>query len=91
MRSISIEDLHERTTELLETVRDQERSYVVHTGGTPIAFISPLRVQLPETPSKVPPSAEGWESYLRLSDELRRRWPADAKAESILDEIRRSS
>ncbi len=84
MSTIPLRDLHNHTSEVLQQVRDDNTEYVVTQQGRPIARLSPVVAG----PTSVLGS-NGWQSYHRVAEEIRRSWPAGRSSKAVLADVRR--
>ncbi len=93
MPLIGIRELRERATEVLRQVREEKAEYIITYQGHPIALLLPVNAEAIEA-AMVEAGKRGmvggWESYLRLADQICQDWPADKKTQDVLDEIRDS-
>lgn len=90
MRTISVQDLHDKTDEIVTAVHQGEVPLIIKSGDHLIALLSPFKIeQLESTAVSEEPSGEGWESYSRLAEEVRARWPAGRDSRALIQEFRR--
>ena len=89
MTSIGVKELSERTSEVLQRVRDELEEYVITYQGLPIARLLPVRTTMTAQPLNKQSTNQPWEVYGRLADSLRRIWPAPQRTQALLDDIRR--
>jgi prevent-host-death family protein len=88
MNQIALPDLHDRTAEILDGVREGNEEYVVTDEGRPIARLSPVTT---ETARETPISEEdAWTRYAQTVEEAHQAQPDTWRTPDILDEIRRS-
>ncbi len=92
MPVIGVRELREHTADVLRQVREQQAEYIITYQGKPVAFLAPVDEQAVENAMVQAgrlTGEDGWDSYMRLIEELRRTWPADLSTQDLLDEIRR--
>jgi len=92
MLVIGVRELREHTADVLRQVREQQAEYIITYQGKPVAFLAPVDEQAVENAMVQAgrlTGEDGWDSYMRLIEELRRTWPADLSTQDLLDEIRR--
>ena len=92
MPTIGVRELREQTSEVLRQVREQRAEYVVTYQGKPVALLLPVQADVVEkamVEAGRRSVANGWETYARLAEELRRDWPTDKSTQELMDEIRR--
>jgi prevent-host-death family protein len=92
MLVIGVRELREHTADVLRQVREQQAEYIITYQGKPVAFLAPVDEQAVENAmvqAGRSTGEDGWDSYMRLIEELRRTWPADLSTQDLLDEIRR--
>jgi prevent-host-death family protein len=90
---IGVRELRERTANILRQVREKKAEYVITYEGRPVAILTPLPEQpVEEVILQVGKqlASENWESYARLSEQLRRNWPQGQNTQTVLDVIRES-
>ncbi len=92
MPTIGVRELREQTSEVLRQVREAQAEYIITYQGEPVALLLPVQAEVVEktlVEAGQPSVADGWETYARLAEELRRDWPADKSTQELMDEIRR--
>ncbi len=92
MPTIAVQELCEQTNEVLRKIREQRAEYVITDQGHPVALLLPVQADMAEkTMVEVARQNEidGWGTYARLAEELRRSWPTDKSTQQLMDEIRR--
>jgi prevent-host-death family protein len=92
MPTIGVQELREQTSEVLRQVREAQAKYIITYQGKPVALLLPVQAEVVEktmVEAEQRSVADGWETYARLAEELRRDWPADKSTQELMDEIRR--
>jgi prevent-host-death family protein len=92
MPTIGVRKLREQTSEVLRQVREAQAEYIITYQGKPVALLLPVQAEVVEktmVEAGQRSVADGWETYARLAEELRRDWPADKSTQELMDEIRR--
>ena len=92
MSLIGVRELREQTSEVIRRVREERAEYVVTYRGRPVAVILPVDPEQAEAEMvEAGKSAvlTSWESYERLTEEIRRAWPSDLSTQDLIDVIRR--
>ena len=92
MPLIGVRELRQRTAEVLRRVREEKAEYVITHQGHPMALLLPLDTETAEAAlvAAGKQAAGGkWEAYARVAEQIRRAWPAEHKAQEVLDRIRR--
>jgi len=92
MPTIGVRQLREQTSEVLRQVREAQAEYIITYQGKPVALLLPVQTDIVEkamVEAGRRSVADGWETYARIAEELRRDWPADKSTQELMDEIRR--
>ena len=92
MPTIAVRELCEQTREVLRQVREQKAEYIITHQGRPVALLSPVQAEMVEktmAEAARQNEVDGWGTYARLAEELRRGWPTDKSTQQLMDEIRR--
>ena len=92
MPTIGVRELREQTSKVLRQVREAQAKYIITYQGKPVALLLPIQAEVVEktmVEAGQRSAADGWETYARLAEELRRDWPADKGTQELMDEIRR--
>ena len=92
MPTIGVWELREQTSEVLRQVQEAQAEYIITYQGKPVALLLPVQAEVVEktmVEAGQRSVADGWETYARLAEELRRDWPADKSTQELMDEIRR--
>lgn len=92
MPLIGVRELKERTAEILKRIREDRAEYVVTHQGKPVAMLLPIAEETAERAmlqAGRQALAGSWETYSRLADEIRSRWPPGVKTQEVLKELRR--
>ncbi len=82
MPIIGVQELRDRAAEVLRQVRETHAEYIITYQGKPVALLLPVQTE------RQPPVG-GWETYIRLAEQVRRDWPAEQDTQNLLDNIRR--
>lgn len=92
MPLIGVRELRERTAEVLRQVREEKAEYIITHQGHPMALLLPLNAKAAEAAlleAGKQATGDKWETYIRITEQIRQGWPADKHAQEVLDEVRR--
>ena len=92
MPTIGVRELREQTSEVLRQVREAQAEYIITYQGKPIALLLPVNSETVEeamVQAGRKSVTDGWETYAKIAEEIRRDWPAGKSTQEIMDEIRR--
>lgn len=89
MPEVGLRELKAHASAILRDVREHRRRYVVTHRGRPVALLVPV-ADAPSAGESVDDSSEdGWDEFLRVADEIGRKWKGPPTVQEVLDEMRR--
>ncbi len=92
MPLISVRELHQQATQVLQRVRDEKARYVITCQGRPVALLLPLDTKAVETAmieADEQSVVDGWDAYARIAEQMRQAWPAEQETRQLLNAVRR--
>ncbi|MBI4604547.1 MAG: type II toxin-antitoxin system prevent-host-death family antitoxin [Planctomycetes bacterium] len=92
MTIIGVNELSERTADILRRIQDERAEYVVTHEGKPVALLLPAGAELVEK-AKLEAGGEAlkrsWEAYASIAEKIRSQWPRDRASADVLNSLRR--
>jgi prevent-host-death family protein len=89
MPEVGLRELKTRASEILRDVREHRQRYVVTHRGRPVALLVPV-AEIPSGGESADDSGQdGWDDFLRLADEIGRKWQGPPTVQEVLDDMRR--
>ncbi len=85
MPQVGVQELKDRTTEILRDIRENRKEYIITYRGRPVAILLPLEVES-EAEHTV---GDVWADLARLRQEIERSWHSEKGAVELISEQRR--
>jgi len=91
MPLISVQELHQQATKVLQRVREEKVQYTITYQGHPIALLLPVDTKAVEAAmieTDEQSVADGWDACARIAEQMRQTWPAEQKTRHLLNTVR---